>query len=152
MSHNMCKTWSQHTWWLSHARVLVPLKSGCDNDHSWGQPNVDTWPWWARSPSLVTWTNEAEAVFFSSTCSMGRHNTGKEATPAERTRRWPCLVACWSSAGRPRQAAATIDGGATAARRGHGAGKCRRPSGGCSGPRRRDAHDHASGARRPLRT
>jgi hypothetical protein len=27
----MCETWSQHTWWLFRARVLVPLKPRCDN-------------------------------------------------------------------------------------------------------------------------
>jgi hypothetical protein len=29
----MCETWSQHTWCLFRARVLVPPKPGCDNHH-----------------------------------------------------------------------------------------------------------------------
>jgi hypothetical protein len=38
MSHHMYNTWSQHTWWSSHAWVLVPSKPGCDTLHVRGLP------------------------------------------------------------------------------------------------------------------
>jgi hypothetical protein len=55
MSHHMCETWSQDTWWLFHTRVLVPLKSGCDKSGIRGMltlgRNLDIT---AQNPYLLT--------------------------------------------------------------------------------------------------
>jgi hypothetical protein len=68
---------------------------------------------------LLPWSHERRKrrdrfLFFNLQLQYGaaQHRvTGEEAAPAGRTRRWPGLATRQSSAGRPRQAAATADGG-----------------------------------------